>query len=267
MSPDGGTPQERLVANEALLDHAVGTINTMYYDNSGGFNFVPRELYDKWRRMRDNSLQQSKDAPHVSLESREGAVEGLKWLVSTLNDPFSKYLTREELKQELKGGNDGFLGLGAIVEPPQTSLYQSFENTNKAGAPIKSTLLSTTRVDNLPVVTAVAPNSPAERAGVTVGDRIVAVGSDKLIGQTRADVAKSLRLKYSAENYAGQADVTLAKPVFLEQAEGREVVTGYRLSKLKLATTYNEPFHTQYGLSGDAIVQYKLFLLLLLLLE
>jgi hypothetical protein len=28
-----GTPQERIAANEALVDYAVGTINTMLYDN------------------------------------------------------------------------------------------------------------------------------------------------------------------------------------------------------------------------------------------
>ena len=263
---DEGTPQERLVANEALLDHAVGTINTMYYDNSGGFNFVPRELYDKWRKMRDHSRMSSSSnsvltgnkqdtLPYVSLETREGAVQGLKWLVGTLNDPFSKYLTRDELRQELMGGNDGFLGLGAMVEPPQ-----EYRVNKSLDRPIntKTTLLSTTRADNLPVVTAVAPNSPAERAGVTVGDRIAAVGSDKFMGLSRSQVTKALKTKYSAENYAGQADVTLAKPVFLEQAEGREVVTGYRLSKLKLATTFNAPFRTQYGVMGDPIVQYKL---------
>lgn len=262
MSPTEGTPQERLVANEALLDHAVGTINTMFYDNSGGFNFVPRELYDKWRKLRDSSRSTTNTpierahVPHVSLETREGAVQGLKWLVSTLNDPFSKYLTREELLQELKGGNDGFLGLGAMVEPPQQSIFRF--KSERLPTSTKTTLLTSTRVDNLPIVTAVAPNSPAERAGVTVGDRIVAVGTNKFTGLTRTEVTKALRTKYSAENYAGRADVTLAKPVFSEQPEGREVVTGYRLSKLKLFTTSNEPFELQYGVSGDSIVQYKL---------
>jgi C-terminal processing protease CtpA/Prc len=270
MSNEGGTPQERLVANEALLDHAVGTINTMYYDNSGGFDFSPRDLYDSWRRLRNSSRdgKSSRDAsvPHILLSTREGAVEGLKWLVSTLNDPFSKYLTREELRQELQGGNDGFLGLGAMVEAPQEAMTHSYKSatttTTTTTAPSSSSLLLSTRnVQNLPIVTAVAPNSPAERAGVTVGDRIVAVAQDKFLGQSRAQVTRHLKTKYSAENYAGQAHVTLAKPVFYEREErgGGEVVMGYRLSKLKLATTMNEPFEPQkHGVSGDAIVQYKL---------
>ena len=255
---DEGTGAERVMANEALIDHAVGTINTLYYDSSGGYKFVPRDLYQRWRNLRDVSRSNtpSKDVPSFTLTTREGAVQGLKWLVSTLDDPYSKYLTREELKQELKGGNNGFLGLGAMVEPPHVSSYSPFKpirKTNKA-------LLSTTQVNNLPIVTAVAPNSPAERAGVTVGDRIVAVGSYNFKGQTREDVTRALQTRFSAENYAGRADVTLAKPFYTEEG-GREVVMGYRLSRLKLLTTSNEPFsevRVQSGISGDSIVQYKL---------
>jgi hypothetical protein len=53
-----------------------------------------------------------------TMHERHGAVEGMHWLVGQLNDPFSKYLTREELREELLSSSDGFLGLGAIVEPP-----------------------------------------------------------------------------------------------------------------------------------------------------
>ena len=250
---EGGTPQERVMANEALLDHAVGTINIMYYDNSGGANFVPREFYEQWRRMRD-AARNPKAQPNVpfTLESREGAVQGLKWLVSTLNDPYSKYLTREELRNEPNESNDGFLGLGAVVKPPQDTLFRVPSGPKTSGS-----LMSTTRADNLPVVTAVAPNSPAERAGVTVGDRIVAVGSDKFMGQSRSDVTRKLKKRYSAENYAGLADVTLAKPVLQEEGN-RQVVMGYRLSRLKLSTTFNAPFRVPFGVSGDSLVQYKL---------
>lgn len=255
---DEGKVAERVMANEALIDHAVGTINTLYYDSSGGYKFVPRDFYQRWRHLRDASRSNtpSKDVPSFTLTTREGVVQGLKWLVTTLEDPYSKYLTREELKQELRGGNDGFLGLGAIVEPPHVSTYSPSKSIPKT----KKALLSTTQVNDLPIVTAVAPNSPAERAGVTVGDRVVAVGSYKFTGQTRGVVTRALQTRFSAENYAGQADVTLAKPVFTEEG-GREVVMGYRLSRLKLLTTSNEPFtevRVQSGILGDSVVQYKL---------
>ena len=201
----------------------------------------------------------NKDIPHVSLETREGAVEGLKWLVSTLHDPFSKYLTREELRQELQGGNDGFLGLGAMVEAPQESMFH-YKSAATAATSKSTLLMSTTRVHNLPIVTAVAPNSPAERAGVTVGDRIVAVAQDTFVGQSRASSDSYLahqvcsgKLCRTSTRDVGQASLCAAPE------GGGEVVTGYRLSKLKLATTTNEPFEPhQHGVSGDSIVQYKL---------
>jgi hypothetical protein len=80
------------------------------------------------------------------------------------------------------------------------------------------------------------------------------------MGQTRGDVTRALQTRFSAENHAGQADVTLAKPFFAQEG-GREVVMGYRFSRLKLLTTSNEPFtevRVQSGISGDSIVQYKL---------
>ena len=198
-------PNEIKQANEKLMDYAVGTINTMYYDNTGGASFSPKDMYDRWKILRvyakegikgveglvdsnsdvvkrvslntaatdgkndkeSSSFQpqlffieddqvkvqmnhymtmttsssttststtksNSKDSnqnnnnnnnnisimPSNAFDSRENVITSLKWLVSTLDDPYSKYLTREELKQELEVQDDGFLGLGAIVEGP-----------------------------------------------------------------------------------------------------------------------------------------------------
>jgi len=115
-----------------------------------------------------------------------------------------------------------------------------------------SQLLTSTRVANLPVVTAVAPNSPAERAGLVVGDRIVAVGDDgdSFVGYGREEIRHCLETKWgygsgsnsnsnnkhktnsnnnnnnkagdandgdgydSRHRYFGVADLTIAKPVY-----------------------------------------------------
>jgi hypothetical protein len=69
--------------------------------------------------------------PAHAFDNRENAVASLKWLVSTLEDPYSKYLTREELEKELRANNDGFLGLGAIVELP--SKHNQNHNGNNNG--------------------------------------------------------------------------------------------------------------------------------------
>jgi len=259
-----GPREERIIANEALLDHAIGTINTMYYDNSGGVSFQPRDFYNMWREVRDTlRYGQSKyttkeDIPlAINMETREGAVKTIKYMLSTLNDPFSSYLTREELRQELHTGSDGFLGLGIIVEAP---------NRAQVPLPIMTTLpvqnknlLSNTRAANLPIVSAVAPDSPAERAGLTVGDRIVAVGTDNFIGSTVESVAKILETRYSAANYAGYPDLTVAKPVWASVVDrSRDVVVGYRTSRVRLPTMSLAPFRLHDQVKGDSIVHYEL---------
>jgi C-terminal processing protease CtpA/Prc len=315
---ESSPPEERVVANEALLDYAVGTINTMYYDNSGGAYFNPREFYDRWRLLRkvahreeqqqQQPQQQQQQQPldsrsntatkktmptDIQFSSRESAVQGLQWLVGSLNDPYSKYLTRQDLRHELEGGQDGFLGSGAIVEAPKPSTTSAEPSSSSspvfksaAASPSTSTsanllllrrlprhskFLTLTRVANLPVVTAVAPDSPAERSGLTVGDRIVAVGSQDFLGQTRKQVAKTLQQKYSAEHYFGYADLTIAKPVFVAPAgttttttggDSSMVVVGYRRTRVNMPTKASQgatPYSARAAVAGgDHIVHYQL---------
>ena len=259
-----GPKEERIVANEALVDHAIGTVNTMYYDNSGGVTFQPRDFYNVWRDVRDiihtghSKYTSKRDIPaDINMDTREGCVKAIRYMISTLHDPFSLYLTREELRQELQTSSNGFLGLGAIVEAP---------NRAHIPLPIMTTLpvqhkiiLSATRIANLPIVNAVAPDSPAERAGLVVGDRIVAVGTDKFIGATVNSVSKALDTRYSAENYAGYPDLTVAKPVWASVVGKPEnVVVGYRTSHVRLPTTSLTPFRAHDQIKGDAIVHYEL---------
>jgi C-terminal processing protease CtpA/Prc len=261
-----GPKEERVVANEALVDHAVGTVNTMYYDNSGGAYFQPRDFYKVWLDVR-NTMRTGR-APSTSkriavptglnLETREGAVKTIRYMISTLNDPFSSYLTREELREELQtGATNGFLGLGAIVEAP-----------NKAHVPLpimttmpvqNKQLLSATRAANLPIVSAVAPDSAAERAGLTVGDRIVAVGTDHFLGMTVERVGKALGMTYAAKTYAGYPYLTVAKPVWASvEARPGDVVVGYRTSHVRMPTTAMTPFREHDQVKGDSIVHYEL---------
>jgi len=260
------TPSLIATANEKLIDHAVGTINTMYYDNTGGFKFNTKEMYQNWRVLRKwasssssgvggevtkNDVRKELSGYASRLEmprgdvfdSREGVLEGLKWVVSTLNDPYSKYLTREELRSELTTKDDGFLGVGAIVEAPTIKSSAAAATAPLKPSSNKDNILTITRAENLPVVTAISPFSPAERAGLVVNDRIVAVGRDNFLGRTRDDVKKTLATKYRAENYAGAADLTVAKPVFAAGDGGRPgVLRGYRLSHVTLLTESLNPF-------------------------
>ncbi|KAL3937789.1 MAG: hypothetical protein SGBAC_007169 [Bacillariaceae sp.] len=312
--------EDRIRANEALLDYVVGTIDTQYYDNSGGYRFTPTDFYLHWRSFRRIALSGSESADTyrpkllqvgtangqraaltpatvpkgVSLDSREGAVQGLRWLVSTLNDPFSKYLTRDELKDELSVSRDhGFLGTGAIVEIPvedtiTNQRVSSLESTNPLLARAtqgwrfvnartnqfqgSKKNLSTAKVSNLPVITAIEPDSPAERVGLVVGDRIASVANKSFLGRTKLDVRRVLAAttnKYntqqltaldptaSIESSLGVADLTVAKPVYaFPDSSIREMVVGYRQSHVRVPTSPMDQNPTFEG--GDNLVHYQL---------
>ncbi|KAL7544263.1 hypothetical protein ACHAWF_007643 [Thalassiosira exigua] len=266
-----GSADQAAFANEKLIDHAVATISTMYYDSSGGFNFDAQEFYAKWKKFRYSALhpreggaKEKKDAEDFyfvtenGFAARDDAVKTLKSIVASLHDPYSKYLTREELRMELEIGDDGFLGLGAVVDAPVASSLPTVSPSRKSSNPSSSSkefdrvsnrpwyggrggltfedsvvkaqftvpmpsgrskassnsgILSVKAGANLPVITAIIPDSPAERAGLVVGDRIVSVGVYQFTGMSRSHIKKALVQKFHAENYFGRADLTIAKQV------------------------------------------------------
>mmetsp|Transcript_25961 Transcript_25961/g.39292 ORF Transcript_25961/g.39292 Transcript_25961/m.39292 type:complete len:808 (-) Transcript_25961:323-2746(-) len=321
-SSSSNNPQIEL-ANEKLLDHAVGTIMMQYYDNSGGTRFNPKDFYDRWKilklyskegangvqeelqikqasyRKQTNRKKEAEQQPpssfipqlffvnHDTVEvqkqhektqlvpkltippaaftSRDNAVKSLKWLVSSLEDPYSQYLTRQELSQELSSSKQtGLLGLGAILEEPHAvppssvSITGSNDNTKQLQAASEwskqhkkqAPLLAISKASNLPRVTAIAPDSPAERAGIVVGDCLVGIGKDSFLGLGRDEIASRLQVYTGAENYIGTTpDLTLAQPVVLSDHEyGIEELIGYKVAHVRLTTTSSlDPFTPYKG--------------------
>jgi hypothetical protein len=100
---------------------------------------------------------------------------------------------------------------------------------------------------------------------LVVGDRIVAVGSNSFLGWSRQEVSKTLATKYHAQSYFGQAELTIAKPVYaFPESSTREIVIGYRPSRVHLPTKSIEStpsFKNQNSPTvsgGDNIVHYQL---------
>eukprot|EP00977_Amphora_coffeiformis_P015072 scaffold4360_cov199-Amphora_coffeaeformis.AAC.8 len=211
----------------------------MYYDHSGGASFQPRDFFKAWRQWLETSRE--------SLESREGVEAGLRYLTRELHDPYSRYLSREELEQERTGsteGRSGFLQLGVMVEAPsaQTFFRSSLGSPVLAEIPpalmkSSSLLLSASKVQSLPVAMAVVPNSPAERMGLTVGDRVVAVQQESFVGKDAADVLKF----WSNVDPNETIDITIAKPIYAATSrDDRDVIVAYRPQRLRLPLAANE---------------------------
>lgn len=337
-----GSPEEISAANEALLDHAVGTINTMYFDTTGGNKFDTKRMYSRWTALRayakggESGLEKFKKAelrriqreqadwieinegsldveeaakalledrlpsaelaamPPDAFSSREGAVKGLNWLVSTLKDPYSQYLTKEQLFQELQASSDGFMGTGALVEAPQRVWGQNIVMNQDEVSDQKSTqrsrpyqnkkgkktlaLLSATQIADLPVVTAVTANSFAERDGIVVGDRIVSVRKDSFLGLGADEVTRRIdsgrydSIAVSRDPRQQHQIIAIAKPVKMTDENTRqERIVGYRVSRINLKPSsqttevtdvsnddYEENRSRVLVQGGDAIVQYKL---------
>jgi Peptidase family S41 len=211
-----GNKQERVASNIALMDYIVGTINTMYYDVTGGIRFDPRTFYHTYQEYKLN-------AP---LATREGVLSSIHWLMQDLlQDPYSTYLTREELRAELQSSSASAAPmewpskLGIVVKPPTadvnrflfgpsfpmtpqqslsllrtTSLVPAssvhYSNRNAMFHKLENTkqgLLSPLQGYQLPVIVAVLPNSLGERLGLVVGDRILSYQDEKSRGYNQQE--------------------------------------------------------------------------------
>ena len=115
-------------------------------------------------------------AEYVGQFTPKGLVEGsIKGMFQSLNDPFSFYMTSEEYKASLSGVSGQFEGIGAEMSAQ--------DSAGKACSPIGDTCPLT--------VVHVIRNSPAEKAGLLVGDVLTAVDGVSVKGQTvDATVAK-----------------------------------------------------------------------------
>jgi hypothetical protein len=275
-------PFDVITSNQELFEEILRQIITNYYDHTGGFSFTPQDFFLQYKTLTHSEGSQKYFA------SRKNAVEGLKLLVNMIGDPYSKYLTRQELLNELSSNvNDSFLGIGAVVSVEAKDMTSSSKklsttlcdvtglgillaSTGECGgsAPAKygllkisasniKDLISPEQVSNLPVITAVEPFSSAERSGIVVGDRIVSVGSQSFLGLSSSNVAYKIRTTYTgAENYFGVLSAVLAKPIFKEENKGdsytRQLI-GYKQSHVKIITKSSEPFDTRQEIQPHSI--------------
>jgi len=104
---------------------------------------------------------------HVGTETDQDLVNGaIKGLVNSLNDPYSQYLTAEEMASMKEGLSGSFTGIGAVIDL-RTSAGE---------------LCTAISSDCLLTVGSTIEGAPARAAGILSGDTFLAVDGDALTG-------------------------------------------------------------------------------------
>ncbi len=118
---------------------------------------------DSIRKMIDKYLY-----PYDEKITTENLEEGIyRGMVESLNDPYSEYFSAEELNEEINDIKGVSYGIGVVV---------TLENDR-----------------DLPMITSVMAGSPAEEAGVLVGDIIYEVEGESMEGLSLSEVVSRVK--------------------------------------------------------------------------
>ncbi|HEY7131380.1 MAG TPA: S41 family peptidase [Candidatus Limnocylindrales bacterium] len=148
-------------------------------------------------------------------EDQQSLVHGaIKGMVDSLGDPYSAYLTPDQYREGLQDLSGQFEGIGAEIG-----------TQNAKGATSDCTTLGS---DCFLTVVSPIEGSPAEKAGVKAGDRIVAVDGTKLDGLTVDAARDKIRGKKGTEvvlsivrGSAAPTDISVVRDVIVS----KEVIT------------------------------------------
>ena len=127
---------------------------------------------------RFNEVLDLVETRHVGDKTEDVLVDGaIKGLVESLNDPYSQYLTGEEMDALVEGLSGSFEGIGAVIE-----------SRGPAGE-----ACTTLGPDCYLLVVSPIDGSPAKAAGVQSGDRITFVDGDTVDGETLDEAVLRVR--------------------------------------------------------------------------
>ena len=127
---------------------------------------------------RFNEVLKLVEQRHVGDETEQQLVDGaIKGLVQSLNDPYSQYLTNEEMRAMLSDLSGSFEGIGAVIE----SRSPTGDSCTTLGP--ECYLLIVSPIDG----------SPAKAAGIISGDRLTAVDGVSVDGETLDSAVRKVR--------------------------------------------------------------------------
>ena len=121
-----------------------------------GGKFTKIAILEKY--IKDNYLYDVSDEDFLNGE--------LKGVVAALNDPYSEYYTKDEFKQLMDFTAGNFYGIGVEITKGE---------------------------DNLITVITPIKDSPAERAGIKSGDKIIKVEGEEFSGDNLTDAVKKMK--------------------------------------------------------------------------
>jgi carboxyl-terminal processing protease len=115
---------------------------------------------------------------HVGDETERQLIDGaIKGLVESLNDPYSQYLTSEEMEAMIGDLSGSFEGIGAVIE----SRSPAGDSCTAIGP------------DCYLLVVSPIDGSPAKAAGIISGDRVTAVDGVSVDGETLDSAVRKVR--------------------------------------------------------------------------
>ena len=154
---------------------AVGIYNAGYSSGTSASSVATSGAVDLTRF---NEVLTLIEQRHVGDETEQQLIDGaIKGLVGSLNDPYSQYLTGEEMQAMKDGLSGSFEGVGAVIE-------------SRGATGDACTTLGT---DCFLLIVSPIDGSPAKAAGILSGDRITAVDGTTVDGQTLDEAVTRVR--------------------------------------------------------------------------
>jgi carboxyl-terminal processing protease len=155
---------------------AVGVYTLGY--NNGSASSTPTGASGAIDLSRFNEVLNLVEQRHVGDETEQQLVDGaIRGLVESLNDPYSQYLTSEEMATMISDLSGSFEGIGAVIE----SRSPTGDSCTTIGP------------DCYLLVVSPIDGSPAKAAGIISGDRVTAVDGVSVDGETLDSAVRKVR--------------------------------------------------------------------------
>lgn len=164
------------VSSQKLFDEVWGEVKNNYYDST-----MNHQIWNKW-----------KDRYHGKIKTDEDVKVAVDTMLASLDDPYSRYMTKQEYSDQNTSINSKISGIGVNI----------------------STIAGKTQIIN------VIDGTPAQNANLQVGDIILDIDGKDASGLTISEVANLVR---GPENTFVQLTILRNKDKFSKKVVRKEI--------------------------------------------